>query len=95
MRRQDFEVVRGDLLARLEELTVEEHRVVLGSPDWAPPQAYRWIRYEDPDPIGQLLRAGQRLDRLWGARPRAAFEAREREVVAEAISIARDLGYQS
>ncbi len=71
MRAQEFERVGGELLEVLERLTVAEHRAlfeeVLGEP-WSPPRAYRWIRYEDPDPIGQLLRAGERLEELWRER---------------------------
>lgn len=97
MRGQDFEAVRSELLPVLERLTVEEHHAVLGGPDWAPPQAYRWIRYEDPDPIGQLLAAGERLDVLWRGRPleaRKAFAAREREALEDAHGVARRLGYR-
>lgn len=88
--------MRGELLRRLELLTVEEHRAVLGGAGWTPPQAYRWIRFEDPDPVGQLLRAGERLDALWRRRPLAAREAfaeRERELLGAATAAARDLGY--
>jgi hypothetical protein len=56
------------VLDAVERLVVAEHRAlfegVLGEP-WSPPIAYRWIRYEDPDPIGQLIRATERLDALW------------------------------
>ena len=69
MRDQPFERVRGSgLLEDVEGLVVAEHRAfveqVLGQ-SWSPPRAYRWIRYEDPDPVGALLLAGRRLDALW------------------------------
>ena len=64
-----FDAVRSSgLLEGVERLVVAEHRAlhasVLGEP-WSPPVAYRWIRYEDPDPVGQLLHATRRLDALW------------------------------
>jgi len=75
MRAQPFESVSAALLEAVERLVVEEHRVlfaeVLGQP-WSPPVAYRWIRYEDPDPIGQLIAASERLDEEWGRHPEAA-----------------------
>ena len=64
-----FDSVRASgLLEGVERLVVAEHRAlfshVLGEP-WSPPVAYRWIRYEDPDPVGQLRAATERLDALW------------------------------
>ena len=91
MRAQPFESVPSELLTGVERLVVEEHRVlfseVLGL-EWSPPVAYRWIRYEDPDPIGQLIRASERLAEEWrrhpaGARRRAEFEAWERGELAQ------------
>jgi hypothetical protein len=97
MRARDFESIRGPLLEVLERLTVAEHRAVLGGPEWTPPQAYRWIRYETPDPVAQLLLAGQRLEALWPERrppaEREAFEARERSELAGVLPVARALGY--
>ncbi len=97
MRGHDFERVRGPLLETLERLTVAEHRAVLGGPEWTPPQAYRWMRYENPDPVAQLLLAGKRLEALWPEQrtleEREDFEARERSALAEALRLARELGY--
>jgi len=71
------------MLEGVERLVVEEHRVlfseVLGQ-HWSRPAAYRWIRYEDPDPIGQLIAATERLDEEWDRHPEAA--ARRREFLA-------------
>ncbi|HEX6548374.1 MAG TPA: hypothetical protein VF134_06510, partial [Candidatus Dormibacteraeota bacterium] len=69
MRDVDFEQLRASgVLEGVERLVVAEHHAlfasVLGEP-WSPPVAYRWIRYESPDPIGALLAAGDRLDALW------------------------------
>lgn len=97
MRGRDFESIRGPLLEALERLTVAEHQAVLGGPDWAPPEAYRWIRYEHPDPVAQLLLAGERLEALWPQHrtrtERDAFEAWELAELAEAVRLARRLGY--
>lgn len=64
-----FEAVRASgLLDGVERLVVAEHRAlfadVLGE-EWSSPRAYRWIRYEDPDPLAQLEAATRRLDALW------------------------------
>jgi len=75
MRAQPFESVSPEMLEGVERLVVEEHRVlfsnVLGEP-WSRPVAYRWIRYEDPDPIGQLIAATERMDEEWARHPEAA-----------------------
>jgi hypothetical protein len=75
MRAAPFASVSSALLEGVERLVVEEHRVLfaeaLGQP-WSPPVAYRWIRYEDPDPLGQLIAASERLDEEWGRHPEAA-----------------------
>ncbi len=64
--------VSGSVLVALETVVVEEHRVLFGEvlgEAWSPPAAYRWIRYEDPDPIGRLIAASERLEALWAAHP--------------------------
>jgi hypothetical protein len=71
MREVEFERLRSSgLLERVERLVVAEHRAlfeaVLGEA-WSPPVAYRWIRYESPDPLGALLLAGERMEALWRA----------------------------
>jgi hypothetical protein len=80
------------VLVALERLVVEEHRVlfgeVLGEP-WSPAAAYRWIRYENPDPVGQLIAASARLDAIWEDHPEAR-EARARFAAWEAGRL-RDL----
>lgn len=69
MRRQPFQdVAASGLLEAVEGLVVAEHRAlfegVFGRP-WQPADAYRWMRYESPDPIGALILAGDRMDGLW------------------------------
>ena len=79
------------MLETLERLVVEEHRVVFGEvrgEPWSRPAAYRWIRYEDPDPIGQLIRATERLEVEWQAHPEAVT-ARSRFQAWEAAELAR------
>ena len=104
MRGQDFGRVRGELLETLEGLLVLEHaalhRDLLGE-EWSPPRAYRWMRYESSDPVGQLLLATRRLAEEWASaaghpafpRVRAAFEAEERRRLGRALELARALGY--
>ena len=84
MRAQPFESVSSELLTGVERLVVEEHRVLFGEVlggAWSPPVAYRWIRYEDPDPIGQLILATERLDAEWRQLPEAEAVARRAEFV--------------
>ena len=84
--------VSGSVLVALETVVVEEHRVLFGEvlgEAWSPPAAYRWIRYEDPDPIGRLIAASERLEALWAAHPEAG-EARARFADWEAERL-RDL----
>ncbi len=84
--------VSGSVLVALETVVVEEHRVLFGEvlgEAWSPPAAYRWIRYEDPDPVGRLIAASERLEALWAAHPEAG-EARARFADWEAERL-RDL----
>ena len=86
LRARPFESVSSSLLTALERLVVEEHRVLFGEvlgEAWSLPVAYRWIRYEDPDPIGQLIMASARLGSLWDAHPEAG-EVRARFIAWEA-----------
>jgi hypothetical protein len=105
MREQTFEVVRGDLLTELERLVVAEHAALFGQllgERWSRPQAYRWIRYEDPDPIGRLIAASRRLAEEWsraGELPlssaaRESFGVDEAARLDRALRLARRLGYQ-
>ncbi|MGH7776328.1 MAG: hypothetical protein ACREPI_04020 [Candidatus Dormibacterales bacterium] len=61
------------LLRTLEHVVVKNHaflfRDVLGEP-WSPPAAYRWLRYEDPRPLGRLRGGTRRLERGWEAAAR-------------------------
>jgi hypothetical protein len=98
-RDQDFERVQSRLLPLLERIVVEEHaalhRDVLGE-DWSPPAAYRWIRYEDPDPIARLIDATARLESEWegAATPvPEVFERLEAPMLREAQEAAAEIGF--
>jgi hypothetical protein len=104
MRDQDFERIRGELLPAVERLVVAEHAALrrdLRGEAWSPPRAYRWIRYEHPDPAGQLIAATRRLGEEWraaAAEPgatgvRARFDELARTELTRALRIARRLGY--
>jgi hypothetical protein len=75
MARQDFETVsQGDQgqLRLVELIVLDTHRRLYarqGRP-WSEPQAYRWLHYEDPDPVARLSDGLARLGRM-GAQPDA------------------------
>ena len=66
MGRQEFSsLVASGLLHDVERIVVDAHRTLhleRGSP-WSPPDAYRWLRYENPEPVARLLQGLQRLRR--------------------------------
>jgi hypothetical protein len=66
MARQDFQViVESGLLSQVEQIVVDGHRALLESKGlaWSPPLAYRWLHYEDPDPVARLADGVKRLRR--------------------------------
>jgi hypothetical protein len=86
MAGQDFaSVVESGLLRDVEQLTVqaylEAHRGA------SRPDAYHWLRYEDPDPIARLAEGVRRL-----GREGAKFDA---EAVDKACAQALKLGYSN
>jgi hypothetical protein len=64
MGRQDFStLVEMGLLAAVEQVVVDGHRRLharLGR-EWSRSAAYRWLRYEDPDPVARLSEGVRRL----------------------------------
>lgn len=114
MRKQRFsdliaerELAHGSILRTLEHVVVENHRLLheeLLQQPWSPAAAYRWIRYENPDPTSQLEQATNSLARLW----KAAWASRrdeaeplltraaehDEEHLAEIAPLARTLGYR-
>jgi hypothetical protein len=70
MAGQEFSEMAGTgLLREVERIVVEGHRELFATEgrDWSPPLAYRWLRYEDPDPVRRLAEGVLELRRL-GAR---------------------------
>jgi hypothetical protein len=64
MERQEFEALAGsDLLEQVEQIVVEGHRNLSESEGlaWSPPMAYRWLRYEHPEPVSRLSEGAKRL----------------------------------
>ena len=52
------------LLGEVETIVVAAHRdryEAAGGTDWTEPKAYRWLRYEDPDPVTRLADGVRRL----------------------------------
>jgi hypothetical protein len=90
MAEHDFaELVASGVLKAVEDAVVDSHRRLYestGKP-WSAPDAYRWLRYEDPDPVGRLA-AGVRKLRRRGA----AFDA---EAVDKACFKASKTGYSN
>lgn len=60
MRGQDFDdLVAGGLLKAVEEIVIAAY--LEAHPGSSPPDAYRWLRYEDPDPVARLAEGVRRL----------------------------------
>lgn len=90
MATQPFDrLLEGDpsLLRRVEQLVVNAHRrwsESSGSRNWSKPKAYRWLHYEDPDPVARLADGLERL----GTTVELPADA-----LSAAIEGARNLGY--
>jgi uncharacterized damage-inducible protein DinB len=114
MRKQRFSELiaerglrHGSLLRTVEHVVLQNHRLLheefMGE-SWSAPSAYRWMRYENPDPVSQLIEATNSLERLWkgalAADPEKAAgvlaRAAEHEGphLDEAVSAGRALGYR-
>ena len=86
MAAQDFNrLMTAGLLRQVEEIVVAAY--LAAHPRASRPDAYHWIRYEDPDPVARLAEAVERLGK-WGAR----FDA---EAVDKACAEASKLGYSN
>ena len=60
MERADFSVlVESGLLKDVEEIVVQAYLALHA--DASRPDAYRWLRYEDPKPVAQLAAGVRRL----------------------------------
>jgi hypothetical protein len=89
MSEQPFEwLLEGDppLLGAVEAIVVAAHRdwySESGRTDWTEPIAYRWLHYEDPDPVARLADGVRRL------RPQLAQQESE---VATVLGLAQQRG---
>ena len=60
MARQDFDdLIASGLLRDVEEVVVQGYLSV--HPGATRPDAYNWLRYEDPDPVARLADGVSRL----------------------------------
>ncbi len=90
MRRQEFaSLVESGLLADVEKIVVASHGTHHRERGkaWSAPDAYRWLRYEDADPVTRLEGGVEKLRRR-GAR----FDA---EAVDNACFKASKAGFSS
>ena len=86
MAGQDFaSLLQAGLLREVEQLTVQTY--LSAHPGASLPDAYHWLRYEDPDPIARLAEGVRRL-----RREGATFDAR---AVDKACAEALKLGYSN
>jgi hypothetical protein len=86
MAGQDFASLdRAGLLRDVEQITVQAYLAAhLGA---SRPDAYRWLHYEDPEPVARLADGVRRL-----RREGAEFDA---EAVDKACAEASKLGYSN
>jgi hypothetical protein len=66
MARQDFQsLVDSGLLGQVEQIVVDGHRTLHESEGlaWSPSMAYRWLHYEDPEPVARLAEGVKKLRR--------------------------------
>ena len=93
MRKQRFSELiaerglpHGSVLRTVEHVVVDNHRRLheeFMRESWSAPAAYRWMRYENPDPVSQLDEATSSLERLWKGAV-ASDRARAEEVLQRA-----------
>src|SRR5258705_13184232 len=68
MAAQDFRTItegEPSLLRQVERIIVAAHRSVheVKGRSWSEPVAYRWLRYEDPNPVRRLSEGLEKLRR--------------------------------
>jgi hypothetical protein len=86
MAGQDFAtLVEAGLLRDVEQITVEAY--LAANPGASRPDAYHWLRYEDPEPIARLADGVRKL-----AADGAAFDA---TAVEKACAKASKRGYSN
>jgi hypothetical protein len=91
MSEQEFSIVaQGDpgLLRLVEEIVVDAHRRLdeAEGKSWSPPDAYRWLRYENPMPVQRLREGVEKLSQLGATFDAAAVEKACAEAVARGFS---------
>jgi len=75
------------LLRQGERIVVDAHRKsyeAAGKP-WSEPIAYKWLHYEDPNPVARLLEGARKLRRRG-----VKFDS---DAVDKALSAARQKGF--
>ena len=92
MATQEFTTIAAggqSLLERVEEIVVEGHRKAYESAGkgWSRPIAYRWLRFEDPDPVERLIEGVEKLNRMGAAFDPEAVENACAEAVRMGFSI--------
>ena len=86
MAAQDFATLAGSgLLRDVERITVQAY--LDAHPGQTRPQAYHWLRYEDPEPVARLAEGVKKLQSEG-----AKFDA---EAVDKACTEASKLGYSN
>jgi hypothetical protein len=66
MDRQQFDgLIESGLLRRVEKIVVDSHRrlYLAQGREWSRPVAYRWLRYENPEPVTRLAEGVRKLRR--------------------------------
>ncbi len=90
MGGQEFStLVESGLLREVETMVVAAHRATAleRGKSWREPDAYRWLRYENSDPVGRL---GEGVEKL--RRRGAEFDA---EAVDKACARASKAGFSN
>jgi hypothetical protein len=93
MAQQDFSKINAgepSLLRRVEEIVIDSHRSMYeaqGHPEpWSKPVAYRWLRFEDPQPVARLQEGLNELRRRAAGIDPDAVEKVTREAVKSGFS---------
>jgi hypothetical protein len=63
--REFSELVDSGLIRQVEEIVVDGHRQLheRDAREWSRHAAYRWLRYEDPEPVARLGEGVRKLRR--------------------------------
>jgi hypothetical protein len=93
MAHQDFTKISSgepSLLRQVEEIVIESHRRMYeaqGHRDpWSKPVAYRWLRFEDPEPVARLREGLKELRQRAAAIDPDAVEKVSREALKDGYS---------